>query len=57
MTDELPEGIGRPATDALAAIGVTTLSRVAEMSDADLLALHGVGPKALRILRDTLADR
>ena len=27
------------------------------MSEADLLALHGVGPKAVALLRQTLAER
>jgi hypothetical protein len=54
--DELPK-IGAPATRALAAIGVTTLSQVAEHSEEELLALHGSGPRAVRILREALAER
>lgn len=46
--------IGRPATSALAVIGVTTLEQVIEHSEAELLALHGVGPKAIRLLADEL---
>ncbi|MCB7136044.1 helix-hairpin-helix domain-containing protein [Cellulosimicrobium marinum] len=53
----LPSGIGRPATRALVAAGLTSLSDVARLTDADLLALHGVGPKAVRILREALAAR
>lgn len=53
-SDELPR-IGQPATRALAAIGVTTLSQVKGMTEHELLALHGVGPKAVRILREALA--
>jgi hypothetical protein len=52
---DLPKAIGRPATQALAGAGVTELSQVAEISDAELLALHGVGPKAVRILREALS--
>jgi RNA polymerase sigma-70 factor (ECF subfamily) len=51
---DLPE-IGAPATRALAAIGITRLDQVAERSEAELLALHGFGPRALSILRDELA--
>jgi hypothetical protein len=40
----LPE-IGAPATRALAAIGITGLDDVADRSEAELLALHGVGPE------------
>lgn len=50
---DLPKGIGRPATQALVAAGITTLAQVARLSDADLLKLHGVGKKAVKILRET----
>ncbi|MET8831344.1 hypothetical protein ABZX40_39345 [Streptomyces sp. NPDC004610] len=52
----LPRAIGRPATQALLGAGIDTLERVAEHSGTELLALHGVGPKAVRILRETLAE-
>jgi hypothetical protein len=48
--------IGRPATRALAERGVTSLEQAAGWSRRDLLALHGVGPKAVRILAQALAD-
>ncbi|MDD7942034.1 hypothetical protein PHK61_26815 [Actinomycetospora lutea] len=48
---DLPASIGRPATRALADLGITTLERVATMTDRELLAIHGVGPKAVRLLR------
>lgn len=54
--DDLPK-IGAPATRALASIGVTTLQQVVEHDRAELLALHGFGPRALRILEDALAER
>jgi predicted flap endonuclease-1-like 5' DNA nuclease len=54
--DSLPR-IGAPATRALAAVGVTRLSEVASWPAADLLALHGVGPRAIRLLREALASR
>lgn len=53
---DLPS-IGRPASNALLQIGVTTLDQVAAMSERELLALHGVGPRAVRILRESLAER
>lgn len=49
--------IGRPATQALTLVGITTLEAVAERSEPELLALHGVGPKAVRILKAELAVR
>jgi predicted flap endonuclease-1-like 5' DNA nuclease len=57
MSDsDLPK-IGAPATRALASIGVTRLAQVADRSETELLALHGFGPRALRILRDALSDQ
>lgn len=50
----LPTGIGRPATGALAERGVTTLEEVTAFTRSELLALHGVGPKAVRILEEEL---
>ena len=43
--------IGAPAQRALAQAGLTTWDAVDAASDRDLLAMHGFGPKALRILR------
>ncbi|QUX27054.1 hypothetical protein KGD83_17050 [Nocardiopsis akebiae] len=54
---DLPRAIGAPATRALAEEGLTTLERVAALTEAELGALHGVGPKAVRILREALAER
>jgi len=55
--NELPRAIGRPATRALHRQGVFRLDQVAGWSEQDLLALHGVGPKAIRLLREALAEQ
>ncbi len=49
--------IGAPARRALSNAGLTTWDAVDAAPDADLLALHGFGPRALRILRDGSAGR
>ncbi len=54
---DLPKEIGKPATRALSAHGVTSLAQVATHSKGELLALHGVGPKAIRILDEALAAK
>ncbi|GAB3992223.1 hypothetical protein GCM10029992_00640 [Glycomyces albus] len=54
---DLPPEIGRPATRALSGAGWDTLDLIAAKSEAELLALHGVGPKAVRILRQALEER
>ncbi|MFC4531637.1 helix-hairpin-helix domain-containing protein [Sphaerisporangium dianthi] len=53
---ELPAGLGKPAQRALAAAGYTRLDQLAEVSEADLARLHGMGPKAVARLRQALAD-
>ncbi len=53
---DLPKAIGRPATRALVGVGITTLDQVAELTEAELKDLHGVGPKAIRILADALRE-
>lgn len=50
-----PPGIGAPALRALQHDGVRSLADLAEREEKDLLALHGMGPRALGILRDALA--
>ncbi|MCO5222870.1 MAG: hypothetical protein M9947_15030 [Thermomicrobiales bacterium] len=53
----LPKGIGQPATSAFALVGYNTLESIAGASASRLLALHGVGPKAIRILQEALESR
>lgn len=52
---DLPNEIGRTAARELSVNGITRLAQVAEHSQEDLLAIHGVGPKAIRILGEALA--
>ena len=56
MGDLLP-AIGKPATRALYGAGYTRLEQLAYVTEAELLKLHGTGPKAIRILREALAER
>jgi hypothetical protein len=53
---DLPK-IGQPATQALAGIGVQRLEQLTSFSEKEILRIHGMGPKALGILRQALADR
>jgi predicted flap endonuclease-1-like 5' DNA nuclease len=54
--DELPR-IGAPATRALNNAGYTSLRQLAGVPRAELAKLHGMGPKALRIIEDNLAKQ
>ena len=53
--NDLPASIG-PATSALLSANITSLKQVADLTDKELLALHGVGPKAVRILREYIEE-
>ncbi len=55
--DGLPRGIGAPATRALTGAGYTRLGQLDGVPRDELAALHGVGPKALRILQEELEAR
>ncbi len=51
--DALPK-IGAPATRALQSAGYTKLSQLAGVPRSELAKLHGMGPKALRIIEAAL---
>jgi hypothetical protein len=44
-------GLSRPAVRGMVAAGLTTLGAVWAATDRDLLILHGVGAKAVRMIR------
>ena len=49
-----PPGLSGPALRALDRAGVRTVADLARWSEAELAALHGMGPSALGALRDAL---
>ncbi|MBA2677511.1 MAG: DNA-binding protein [Ktedonobacteraceae bacterium] len=54
---DLPTGLSRPAQRALAGAGYSRLEQFTSLSEADVLRLHGMGPKALDLIRHALAAR
>lgn len=54
---DLPDAIGKTAARELSVNGITSLHEVAGRSTQELLAIHGVGPKAIRILGEALAEK
>lgn len=56
MDSHLPKAIGQPAQRAFAGVGIENLRDFARFSEAELLALHGVGPRAIRIIRAALDE-
>lgn len=54
---DLPDGLGSPARRALAGAGYVRVGQFTEVSEAEVLRLHGMGPRALGLIRDALAER
>lgn len=53
---DLPDEIGKTAARELSHHGIDTLEKVSQHTQKELLAIHGVGPKAVRILSTTLEE-
>jgi len=57
VTTEFPRSIGRVAARGLEAHGYTRYDQLFAVTEKQLLEIHGVGPKAVAILREELANR
>jgi hypothetical protein len=55
--EPFPRGVSKPAQRALASAGYTRLDQLATARERDLATLHGMGPKALKILKETLKQK
>ena len=53
---DLPK-LAAPARRALLAAGYTRLEQLTEVSEAEVMKLHGMGPNAMRALRKALQER
>ncbi|MCB8984131.1 MAG: DNA-binding protein [Ardenticatenaceae bacterium] len=54
---DLPAKLASPARRALTGAGYGRLEQLTTVSEADILKLHGMGPKAVAQLRQALADK
>ena len=52
----LPPGLAAPARRALVAAGFARLEQLRGVCEADLLKLHGMGPKAMDQIRKALRE-
>jgi len=48
--------LSAPARRALTNAGISTLAELTKHSEREILGLHGVGPKTLPVLRQTLSE-
>lgn len=46
-----------PAESALNNIGIYTLEALTKYTEKEILDLHGMGPKAIRILKEVMKDK
>jgi hypothetical protein len=54
LKHDFPAELAQPALRALRAAGYTRLVQLTKVKEADLLKLHGMGPKAISLLRSAL---
>jgi hypothetical protein len=52
-----PSKLGAPARRALIGAGYTRLEQLTKVRESEILKLHGMGPKAIRVLRSALNER
>lgn len=50
-----PAGLSQPSLRALAHAGIADLKAMAKWTETDLLKLHGLGPKTIKIVKPALA--
>lgn len=48
--------IGQPGQRALEEFGVDTRIQLCDYTEKELLAIHGVGPKSVRIIKESLLN-
>ena len=53
--DEFPKSMGKVAPRSLKLHGISSPLEATRFTEKELLAIHGVGPKAIQILKDELA--
>jgi hypothetical protein len=57
VKDTLPPGLAQPALRAFATAGYARLDQFTKIREAELARLHGIGPKAIEIIRAALHKR
>jgi hypothetical protein len=54
IKDNFPKGVAQPALRALVGAGYKTLDDLTKVKEADLAKLHGMGPKAIGLIKAAL---
>lgn len=53
---DFPVEMGKVAPRALKEHGINNIVQASKLTENELLKIHGVGPKAIRVLQDRLAQ-
>lgn len=56
-TPPLPAALAQPAVGALNSVGATDIDKLARHREIDIAGLHGMGPKALTLLKVALNQK
>ena len=54
---DLPKVLSSPAHNALVNAGYTRLEQLTHKTEREIAALHGMGPKGIRMLIDAMTER
>ncbi|MEH7125753.1 DNA-binding protein [Bacillus sp. JJ1773] len=57
MRSDLPSGLAKPARRALEGAGYSRLEQFTKVREAEILQLHGMGPKAIEQIRLALKEK
>ena len=54
---DFPKGLSKPAIRALEGAGYTDINQLVEITEKELAALHGMGPRGIKIIKDALKGK
>lgn len=54
---DLPDSMGKTAPRELKYAGIDSLKKASGYTEKELLSIHGVGPKAIRIMKEAMAEK
>ena len=57
LQSDFPDQLASPALRALRDAGITRLAQLTKHTEAEILELHGMGPKAMSLLKAGLRSR
>jgi hypothetical protein len=53
----MPKGLAKPAQRALAGAGLRDLQELSKWTEGQVMALHGMGPRAMEMLKAAMKEK